>query len=99
MASVLTRAEVIQTYRYLLRSVGIAFQGDTTTLQAARKQVRSRFEEKRNLSVETPEALEAITEARNVAKFLRENLVQGVKDESTDTYSINSPLPLFGCRD
>jgi complex III assembly factor LYRM7 len=89
MAKVLTRTEVIQTYRYLLRSMGIAFQGDTVTLQAARKEARNRFEANRNLTVDAPEALEAISEARNVGKFLRENLVQGVKDESSDTYSID----------
>ena len=59
------------------------------TLQAARKEARSRFEANRNLTVDAPEALEAISEARNVGKFLRENLVQGVKDESSDTYSID----------
>ena len=89
MATVLTKTEVIQTYRYLLRSMQIAFQGDTTTLRAAKKEARNRFDEKRNLNVDSPEALEAITEARNVGKFLRENLVQGIKDESTDAYSMS----------
>ena len=72
--------------------MNIAFQGDTTTLQAARKEARTRFEQKRNLNVDSPEALEAITEARNVGKFLRENLVQGIKDENTDTYSMNPSM-------
>jgi len=89
MAKALTKTDVIQTYRYLLRSMSIAFQGDTVTLQAARKEARTRFEGKRNLNVDTAEAADAIAEARNVAKFLRENLVQGIKDEKTDTYSKN----------
>ena len=89
MAKTLTRADVIQTYRYLLRSMAIAFQCDTVTLLAARKEARSRFEGKRNLNVDTTEAADAIAEARSVAKFLRENLVQGVKDGESETFSMN----------
>jgi hypothetical protein len=89
MAKTLTRADVLQTYRYLLRSMAIAFQGDTVTLLAARKEARSRFEGKRNLNVDTTEAADAIAEARSVAKFLRENLVQGIRDGESETFSMN----------
>ena len=86
--STLTRTQVVSTYRYLLRSIGIAFQGDTTTLIAARREARRRFEEGRKWTVEATEAIEGIEEARNVAKFLRQNLAQGIKEEEGDVYSI-----------
>ena len=91
MAQVLTRTEVLSAYRYLIRSMTIAFRGDIITLSAARKEARSRFETGRKLAAESPEALEGVTEARNVGRFLRQNLVQGVKDDTDEIYRI-SPL-------
>lgn len=86
MAQLVTRTEVLSSYRYLLRSIAIAFQGDIVTLSAAKKEARNRFEVGRKLNVDAPEALEGITEARNVGKFLRQNLVQGIKDEKKEIY-------------
>jgi complex III assembly factor LYRM7 len=91
MARVITRTEVLSAYRYLLRSMTIAFQGDITTLSAARKEARSRFDTGRKLAAESPEALEGVTEARNVGGFLRKNLVQGVKDDKDDVYRFSPP--------
>ena len=89
MAQVVTRREVLSAYRYLLRSMTIAFQGDITTLSAAKKEARSRFEIGKKLAAESSEAFEGITEARNVGKFLRQNIVQGVKDEKEEVYRTN----------
>lgn len=89
MAQVVTRTEVLSAYRYVLRSMTIAFQGDINTLSAAKKEARRRFEIGRKFVPESPEALEAVTEARNVGKFLRQNIVQGVKNEKEDVYRMN----------
>lgn len=89
MAQVVTRKEVLSAYRYLLRSITIAFQGDVNTLSAAKKEARSRFGIGKKLSAESPQAWEGLTEARNVSRFLRQNLVQGVKDEKKDVYRMN----------
>lgn len=89
MAQVVTRTEVLSAYRYVLRSIKIAFQGDISTLSAAKKEARRRFEIGRKFVAESTEASEAVTEARNVGKFLRQNIVQGVKDEKEDLYRMN----------
>src|SRR5437762_14130670 len=94
MAQLVSRTEVLSAYRYLLRSITVAFQGDITTLSAAKKEARSRFEIRRKLAAESPEALEGVAEARNVGKFLRQNLVQGVKDEKEEMYRI---FPQYTC--
>jgi complex III assembly factor LYRM7 len=86
MAKLVTRTEVLSAYRYLLRSTTIAFQGDIETLSAARKNVRKRFESGRQMAADSPEAVAAVQEARDVGKFLRCNIVQGIKDNAKDTY-------------
>jgi complex III assembly factor LYRM7 len=51
--------------------------GDFNTLTAARVQVRQNFEANRALSLGSEEISKQITHAEEVAKFLRENVVQG----------------------
>ena len=89
MAQMVTRTEVLSAYRHLLRSVTVAFQGDVTILSAAKKEARARFEIGRKLAAESPEALERVAAARSVAKFLRQNLVQGVKDGNEEIYRMS----------
>jgi hypothetical protein len=82
-----TRAEVRSAYRYLLRSIAVAFREDDSTLDAARNEARRRFNEgNKSLNADSAEALQAVKEARDAGKFLRENLVQGVKDEKNGNY-------------
>ncbi|KAF2198940.1 mitochondrial zinc maintenance protein 1, mitochondrial [Delitschia confertaspora ATCC 74209] len=71
----------LQAYRHLLRSARIAFQGDLPTLSAARSQVRSQFESNRSLESGSEELSKQISHAEEVAKFLRENVVQGTPVE------------------
>ncbi|KAF8453610.1 hypothetical protein BGX38DRAFT_1268416 [Terfezia claveryi] len=73
----------LSAYRNLLRAIRIAFQGDPPLLNAARAQSRSAFLSSRTLVADSPEAREAITHARDVAKVLRENVVQGQKEGAT----------------
>ncbi|KAL1607101.1 Mitochondrial zinc maintenance protein 1, mitochondrial [Nothophoma quercina] len=74
-------------YRNLLRSARIAFQGDSHVLSNARVEVRRNFENNRHLQTGTEEYTKSIAQAEEVAKFLRENVVQG---EATggDNYKI-----------
>jgi complex III assembly factor LYRM7 len=88
----IARAEVFSAYRHLLRSIAIAFHGDQATLSAARQEARRRFEEQRHLNPESAEAMEALTEAQSVGRFLRQNLVQGVKAEGEERYRTNSGI-------
>ena len=86
MAQVVARKEVLSAYRYLLRSMAIAFHGDTVVHTAARREARNRFNLARKFEPESEEAQKGLAEARSVGKFLRENLVQGIKDEESDSY-------------
>jgi complex III assembly factor LYRM7 len=60
--------------------------GDTTTLLAARHEARKNFENNRGLATGSEEMSKSITHAEEVAKFLRENVVQGQAD-GTGSYS------------
>ncbi|KAH8704490.1 mitochondrial zinc maintenance protein 1, mitochondrial [Phaeosphaeriaceae sp. PMI808] len=64
-------------YRNVLRSARIAFKGDTPVLVAARAEARRNFDQNRSLVVGTEAHNAQMTHAGEVAKFLRENVVQG----------------------
>ncbi|KAF2191399.1 mitochondrial zinc maintenance protein 1, mitochondrial [Zopfia rhizophila CBS 207.26] len=67
----------LAAYRHLLRSTRIAFQGDVNMLIAARYKARKNFEDNRGLPSGSEGVSKQITHAEEVAKFLRENVVQG----------------------
>jgi hypothetical protein len=89
-------------YRHLLRSTRIAFaglswllpsqapklnfKGDAPLLHAAREEARNSFRKNASLLPEDPALAPAIAHAEDVAKILRENVVQGKKTED-DRYS------------
>jgi hypothetical protein len=83
---VAANAGALSAYRYLLRSIRIAFKEDHVMLLAARKEARRRFNEGRITNINSPDLVEQIEEATNVGKFLRQNLVQGVKTDKDDRY-------------
>jgi len=74
-------------YRTLLRSTRIAFQGDMHVLGAARAEARKNFDANRNLAAGSDEHAQSITHAHEVARFLRENVVQGQATEA-DKYQL-----------
>ncbi|TID25150.1 mitochondrial zinc maintenance protein 1 [Venturia nashicola] len=79
----------LAAYRNLLRSTRIAFQGDIPTLLSARTAVRDNFNKNRTLPSSSPEFTEQIQYAQEVAKILRENLVQGrAVDGDGDRYKL-----------
>ncbi|KAF2398431.1 hypothetical protein EJ06DRAFT_497110 [Trichodelitschia bisporula] len=65
----------LAAYRHVLRSARIAFQDDLSTLKAAQRAARDGFEKYRHES--SDKAAEHIHHAEDVAKILRENIVQG----------------------
>jgi len=76
-------------YRHLLRSTRIAFQGDLPLLHAARLQARNAFSKNASLAPNDPSILPAIAHAEEVAKILRENVVQGKRvEEGSDKFSM-----------
>ncbi|KZM21990.1 Mitochondrial zinc maintenance protein 1, mitochondrial [Ascochyta rabiei] len=83
----MTREMALVAYRNLLRSARIAFQGDASVLTAARIEVRKNFETNRAVQTGSEEYRAQIAHASEVAKFLRENVVQGQATEG-DNYKI-----------
>ncbi|KAH7401708.1 mitochondrial zinc maintenance protein 1, mitochondrial [Pyrenochaeta sp. MPI-SDFR-AT-0127] len=83
----MSREMALVAYRNLLRSARIAFHGDMNTLFAARAEVRKNFEQNRNLATGSEELSKSITHAEEVAKFLRENVVQGQQADK-DKYKL-----------
>jgi complex III assembly factor LYRM7 len=71
----------------LNRSATYICTGDSHVLSNARLEVRRNFENNRHLQTGTEEYTKSIAQAEEVAKFLRENVVQG---EATggDNYSM-----------
>lgn len=71
----------LAAYRGLLRAAQIAFEGDLRTLSAAKQQIRQSFQANSGLSPSDPNTQPAIQHAVDVAKFLKENVVQGKRQE------------------
>ncbi|KAG8530105.1 uncharacterized protein KY384_005587 [Bacidia gigantensis] len=67
----------LEAYRSVIRAARTAFQGDARVYSAAIKELHSKFSSNRHLSPEDPETSEKVAEAREVARLLRENIVQG----------------------
>jgi complex III assembly factor LYRM7 len=58
------------------------------TLFAARAEARRNFEANRSLTAGSDELSKQITHAEEVAKFLRENVVQGQAADNEGNYSM-----------
>ncbi|KAF9869283.1 hypothetical protein CkaCkLH20_13244 [Colletotrichum karsti] len=72
----------VAAYRNLWRAARIAFKGDDRTLTAAHQQIRQGFREQAALAPTDPSVAPAIQKAEDIAKILRENVVQGKQDKS-----------------
>lgn len=58
------------------------------TLFAARAEARRNFESNRTLTAGSEELSKQLAHAEEVAKFLRENVVQGQAADNEDNYSM-----------
>ncbi|KAK6224781.1 mitochondrial zinc maintenance protein [Colletotrichum tabaci] len=72
----------LSAYRHLWRAARIAFQGDDRVLAAAQHQIRQSFRDQATLAPTDSAYSQAIQKAEDIAKILRENVVQGKQDES-----------------
>lgn len=66
--------------------------GDAPVLLAAQSQIRNGFREKAALDPTDSETTQAVQHAQEVAKFLRENLVQGRRAEGDEHNYSTIPL-------
>ena len=63
--------------------------GDASTLTAARYEVRKNFDQSRSLLLDSEETSKRVAQAEEIAKFLRENVVQGeAVDAEASRYSM-----------
>ena len=68
------------------------------TLFAARTEARNKFEANRNLRIGSEELQSSLVHAEEVAKFLRENVVQGqAADPEGESYSMLAICWYWGC--
>ncbi|KAL6718274.1 Mitochondrial zinc maintenance protein 1, mitochondrial [Lecanora helva] len=67
----------LAAYRHVLQSFRIAFRDDARMLSAARVEARFKFESSRSLDSDSLEVKNKVAEAEEVARILRQNLVQG----------------------
>jgi complex III assembly factor LYRM7 len=75
-------------YRNLMRAARIAFQGDAPVLAAAHGQIRDQFRQRAALDPTDSSVADGIKHAQEVAKFLRENVVQGARADENGTYKL-----------
>lgn len=71
----ISRVQVIQAYRALLRACRSTFQSDVPALAAAMHEARNRFEQSRHLQDEH-EIRQKVSEAHEAVSFLNANIVQ-----------------------
>jgi hypothetical protein len=64
--------------------------GDLPVLHAARSTIRDSFRNNSSIDPSSPEYAPAIAHAEQVAKLLRENIVQGKKIEGDERYSMST---------
>ncbi|GME63396.1 Mitochondrial zinc maintenance protein 1, mitochondrial [Neofusicoccum parvum] len=67
----------LAAYRNILRATRLAFQGDAAILSAARMKARDDFYASRTLDPSSEDAKKQVAHANEVAKILKENVVQG----------------------
>ncbi|ODV94904.1 hypothetical protein PACTADRAFT_50753 [Pachysolen tannophilus NRRL Y-2460] len=78
-------AAALKAYRSALRATRIAFDGDISTLTAARNQIRAGMRAKEYEGKTQEQRIEHLSQ---VAAFLRKNIVQG-KRKDGNRYALN----------
>lgn len=75
----------------------LTLPGDTPILTAAKAQIRNEFSQNSNLS-DTQSVQEAVQKAEDVARILRENIVQGKKQDGVENTYGTRAQPTWPCR-
>lgn len=73
-------------YRSLLRARAKAFRGDVRALDAARTEIRARFEDARDVDEKTRET--KMREGREAEEFIRLHVVQAVREEDEENFKM-----------
>ena len=81
MSKVLASQSALGAYRKLLRTVAATFKGDDVTLSAARREIRQKFEDNRQVADESSLPV-MIADAYDAAEFIKTHVVQAELNES-----------------
>ena len=73
-------------YRSLLRARAKAFRGDARALDAARTEIRARFEDARDVDEKTRET--KMREGREAEEFIRLHVVQAVREGDEENFKM-----------
>jgi complex III assembly factor LYRM7 len=73
-------------YRSLLRARAKAFRGDARALDAARTEIRARFEDARDVDDKTRET--KMREGREAEEFIRLHVVQAVREGDEENFKM-----------
>lgn len=85
-----TAQRALKAYREALRSTRIAFTNDIKTLNAARNQIRDEMKSPKSISNPKLDTVQRVELLEQVSKFLRHNVVQGVKKNTVESrYTLN----------
>ncbi|KNA16837.1 hypothetical protein SOVF_084990 [Spinacia oleracea] len=74
------RTEVLKVYREVLKATRKSFSGDTQMLQASAMEVRTKFEENKNVKSEA-DIQRLISEAQEASHFISTMIVQAKLNE------------------
>ena len=69
--------------------MAITFKDDQRVLAVAKSTARARFEEGKKWPPASPEAFQALEEARGASRFLRQGVIQGVKEDDSSNFRIS----------
>ncbi|GMM50029.1 Mzm1 protein [Starmerella bacillaris] len=72
------KAKVLKSYRGLIRASQIAFKNDDVAFTAARNKIRQEYIQNIDEPLEKAELLKKLQMAKDVARLLKSNVVQGV---------------------
>lgn len=86
LSAMSTNARALTAYRNGLRATRVVFKGDNRMLLAARQRMRDGMINPPNAELPVEKQIEHL---EDVARFLRQNLVQGTKTGTEEKYHLN----------
>ncbi|KAE9589232.1 hypothetical protein Lal_00000056 [Lupinus albus] len=81
------RGEVVRAYRAVLKATRKTFAGDTLMLKQSAIEVRSKFDENRNVTSDT-EIQKLLEEANEASQFITTMIVQAQLNPDSGTYVV-----------
>ncbi|XP_057292278.1 uncharacterized protein LOC130614837 isoform X1 [Hydractinia symbiolongicarpus] len=81
------RLQVLQCYKQLMQTTLKLFSGDVIALEKSKEKIKEAFLAQRMLTAQE-DILEQIKIAKETDEFLRQGVLQGVRQESSNVYKV-----------